>query len=504
MTTERATPDSPQAARAPRGPSKRVLVLLAAAVVLAGGWYFRKPLVLWPLWINGSERKDNYDRLLQEEDPAVLPRLEDGMRDADKADVVRLACASLLIGKNRLAVVEAGLRDPRIDVRAVALGALGNLRHFQTEYVDNPSYEVQKTLLAWIGDPTSPSRWRGIDLVPKVFPIDRPPPPELLATLRGVLRPSETAGSDSARAAAAAKLASFKDCAAAPDLVALATSESEPHARWLILRSTVQLFESSAKTCPEQLPEAGVRKAVVEALSHRGDGDRSRSLRMGAMSILARHPEWSAEAVDRVRGFLENLAVNEVERRTALETMVALKDPATLDRFERWCHDPAAGVRATATSSIYSKAPGLDPNRLLSCVVGYLIAEPAGGYELTFNMAFAHVRQKAGEWVGLPGRWRTSGGSLGDVQKGLKDLQSKGSLDGTSRAQVGDALFRWLGKANGLSEAEIDAAQAARAQFWAKAQAGDVAGARAVYDASMQKNGNLWTFELGWIEAHAK
>lgn len=519
MTTERAAPDSPHAESGSRGPSPRVLLVLALAVLAGGAWIFRKPLFFWSMWINGADRKEYSEKLEAEQDPAILSRLEDGMRDADKGDLVRLSCANLLLAKNRLPVVEAALRDARLDVRAIALAALGNLKHFQSEYVDNPAYEVQKTLLAWIADPRVPGRARGIGLVPKVFRLDKAPPPELIATLRAALKGADGAGATDARVAAAGKLAAYKDCASAAEMLALSASESDPYARWHILSSTVLLYDAKVqlpdgsyekrpdgtfvRACPD-VPEPEVRKVVLAALGAPGEGDRSRGLRLGAMSIVGRHPEWAPDALERIRGALADPAVHEVERRTALDTLVTLKDEPTLDRFERWCHDPAAGVRATATSSIFSKAPGLDPNRLLSCVVGYLRDEPPGGYELTFHMAFAYVREKAGEWVGLPGAWRKSSGSLGAVQKGLETLLRTGSLDGATRLQVGDALFRWLCKTNGLGEPETDAAAAARATFWEKAKAGDAAGARAVYDASMQKNVNLWTYELGWLEAHAK
>lgn len=520
MTTERAAPDSPQADRAPRGPSKRVLILVALAVAIGGAWIFRKPLFLWRMWVNGADRSEYAEKIRAEQDPAILSRLEDGMRDADKGDRVRVSCASLLIAKNRLAVVEAALRDPRLDVRAVALGALGSLKHFQTEYVDNPTYQVKETLLAWISDPRVPGRARGISLLPKTFRLDRALPPELLAVLREALKPSEAVGASDARLAAAGMLAAYKDCAAAPALLALATSEADPYDRWQVLSSTVLLFDarvqrpdgSSEKNpdgtyvaaCPD-LPEASVRKAVMEALLYRGEGDRSRSMRLGAMGVLGRHPKWAGEALERMRAVLADPSAHEIERRTALDTLITLKDEPTLDRFERWCHDPAAGVRATATAAIYNKVEGLaDPARLQSCVVGYLRDEPSGGYELTFFLAFASVRDKAGEWVGLPGGWRKGGGSLQEVQKGLEQLLRTGSLDGTTRLQVGDALFRWLCKTNGLTEPETDAAAATRAAFWAKAKAGDVAGARAVYDASMKSPVNLWTYELGWLEARAK
>jgi len=504
MTTERATPDSPQTARASKGPGKGVLLALVAAVVLGLGWWFWKPVVLWSIWVNGADRTEYYDKLKQEQDPAVLRKLEAGMRDADKGDGVRLACANLLMAKNRLALVEAALRDPRLDVRAVAMAALGNQRHFKTEYVDNPTYDVAKTLLAWIADPKSPSRARGIEMLTRVFPPDQAPAPEILVALRSALAPSDSSGAAAARTAAAAKLASYKDCASGPALIALSASEPDPYIRWLILHSTVQLFEGAGKTCPEQVPEPPLRKAVLDALAHTGEGDHPRALRMGAMGVLARHPEWSADAIDRIRGILGDVRVNGVERRTAIETLVALKDAPTLDRFERWVHDPAGGVRATAVSTIYQGLGGLDRNRMLACVVGYLRDEPAGAYQLTFDRAFEHVREKAGEWVGLPGAWR-SRGSLEDVQKGLKRLQEEGALDGTPRKDVGDALFRWLaGRVNGLTVAEVEAAQKTRAEFWAKAHAGDVAGARAVYDASMKTPANLWTYELGWIESRTK
>ena len=109
------------------------------------------------------------------------------------------------------------------------------------------------------------------------------------------------------------------------------------------------------------------------------------------------------------------------------------------------------------------------------------------------------LRRRANQWVGIPGPLALKGPDSPAVSEFLKELFKKGSSQGVERAAMAAAWFRWLCERNGVKDADADAAVRARDEFWSKARAKDVAGAKGVYEANATKAPNLWTYERGWL-----
>jgi hypothetical protein len=83
-----------------------------------------------------------------------------------------------------------------------------------------------------------------------------------------------------------------------------------------------------------------------------------------------------------------------------------------------------------------------------------------------------------------------------------KEIFKSGSAKGVERSAMAAAWFRWLCERNDVKGPAADEAVKARDEFWAKARAKDVAGAKAIYEAAStksSKSGNLWTYEKGWL-----
>lgn len=138
-----------------------------------------------------------------------------------------------------------------------------------------------------------------------------------------------------------------------------------------------------------------------------------------------------------------------------------------------------------------------------ACLVGYLRDEPIpSGHEFTLRAAYGMVRRKAGAWVGLPGSLREGKADIASMDAPLKALFGKGVVEGVTRAQVAAELWRWLAERRGVPAAEVPAAEQARDAFWAKAKAGDVAGAKALLEPLRAKVPELWTYEHGWLLSH--
>src|SRR5688572_12559313 len=123
------------------------LVAILVAALLFVAWQLFGPK--WRRWAREAEQKEAYQKLLAVEDSAVNEVIEEEMRDADRRDETRVALASLLIQRRRLATVERALKDPRLDVRTVALRAIASQPYFD-KYLKDESYGVTKTVDTWV------------------------------------------------------------------------------------------------------------------------------------------------------------------------------------------------------------------------------------------------------------------------------------------------------------------------------------------------------------------
>lgn len=502
------TPPTP-AARAADEPVARVpkSVLAVAAIVIVGlGVYllFGKS-IRWSFWVKDAAVRETRQKLLEETDPGVVAKIDAGLRDADLPRATRVALAGILIEKNKLTLVEKAAEDPSLDVRTIALEALARQSFFRAQYADDPHFGFHATALEWLRDASRTDRVSAIGVLPQLHPFDGKLPDDVRDTLRAL---ATTATKDARlRYTAAASLSGYRDCGAASAIADLALAEEDADAKLRLLQVVVQFFDGGGDACKQALPEDRVRAIVARGLAHKGgDDDLNRAVRIGTLGILARHVAWAKELADPIRAILDSSA-HEVERRSALDAAVAAGDAVTIAKLPVYLHDGTAGVRSSAATIVRQDRPGgrlgLGGGALNALLVGYVASETETKfYEAPLRLAYAELRQRAGAWVGLPEPFRSKGGALSnDVAEMLHTLFSTGSFEGTTRAQVSDALFRWLAEDQKLSAAEVDSAARARAEFWTKARAGDVAGAKTVYDAASPQKPDLWLYEKGWLLA---
>ena len=492
--------------------SRRRTVVVVVLVALAGAGVVValnfKPWILWPTWVNGAYKTEYRDRIASEQDPAIIPLLVAGFRDGEMADETRITLGNLLIDKkNRASEVESALKDPAFDVRRVALRVLARRDYFRKQYAEDPSYGVDRTLLQWLGDPAAKWRNIAIEIVPVVW---SPPtaPKEALEALLAILKSPAGSGSDEAaslRGNAAGKLQAYHDCASGAAILAAATAEPHANARMREMQAVVQMYDATEKACDAQLPEDAVRGLVESCFKHEGTSEADKGQRIGAMQILERHPSWAERNADALRALLAlpSGAGRDVERRHALDALVAAKDEATLKVFPRYFHDAYPGTRSSAVQSVVYGRGGLEAKHFESCLVGYVRMEPAAAPNQVFASRFAlqKLRMFAPEWLGFPARARTLGPALGpEVEAVMAAIFQDKEIAGVTRASVSEAWWEWLAKRNGLETPEqIEAGRKARDAFWDKAKAADVTGAKAVLDGAPAKGSPLWGYEWGWV-----
>jgi len=496
---------NPALADAPSGSRTRLWVLGGVLLVAAGAaafllWFQPK----WRMWAHGANKPEFQRKLLAEQDPGILPVMEATMRDADSSDAVRIANAELLIQKNRLGLVEQALKDPRLDVRIVALIALSRQPFFKKQYVDGEGYDVRGTITAWLASPTARNRGQAPGLASFVYPGPGAAPDAVAQGVRAMLEPATAAKEPGARASAAATLAGWQDCRAAATLLARATTDPEAFARLRTMQATVLLFES--KACVDGLPEAGVEAAVVGAIDWPGEGDLNRAVRMGAASAVARHPAWGRSRADVLRRRVADDATHEAERGSTFDALIAMKDAGTVEAIPRWLHHAVGAMRRQAATSLFGVPPApITDGAAESMIVGYLADEPGDGpYSYTVRVAYARVRARAGEWVGLPERFRKARGDVGVLAEPLDAIFKQGSFEGVTRASLVEAVWRWLARQRGVKADDVDAVWTARGDFWAKARGGDLAGAKARLAPLVAANPDLWAYEAGYLAAQAK
>jgi hypothetical protein len=496
----------PAAASARKKPLAAIVAVVVAAAAGALLYLNFDRWIGWSTWINGAHTPEFQKKLRAENDPALVARLSKALLDASKGHRTRVSIAHVLIEKNRIGEVEAALKSPDASTRYVALATLASKTYFRKQYVEDASWGVERILLEWVGDADDRHRAEAIAIATDVW-REPPAPNGLVGPLRAILASKgESEAEWSARVAAASAVAQYRDCASVPHVVEVAKGDANAQVRLRSLQAVAEFFDDPKATCKDAVPAETVLGVVDAALGSDAAGNALRALRMGAMQVLKAHRDWIPARADRLRSALEGNA-EPAERRLALETLVVGEDPTTLSTFAKWFHDPALGVRSSAVSSAEGMKPATDKDApdvsavAEACLVGIVRDEPADGSDWGFAHAIGRLRQLAGEWVGFPAAYRQAGSGLtAEIHRRLKDLHKNGKIDDVSREAVADAWWRWLAKRNGLDTDEaVDAARRVRDAFWAKAKAGDRAGAKAALGDSPPGRTALWAYERGWL-----
>ncbi len=497
-----------ESTKPPPSNAKRVLGIVGGVIVVSLlGWIFLRKPIQWSTWIHDARTdREARKRLREETDPALVSTLESALADTDRPRDTRAIVGQLLIEKENRAIVERALTASSLDLRTVAIEVLARESFFQKQYADDPAYRVHETLLEWLKDGSRTDRVRAIAVLPVVYPYDRKMPDEVRSAVRAML----SAPGPTIRHNAAASLAGYRDCDSARAIVEMAAKEDDAEAKLRLMQIVVQQFwDAGGDACRAAMSEDAVKALVVRGLAHQGAGDvnndSNRAVRTGAMLLLSRHPDWAKESADTMRAILDS-KVHEVERRQALDTLASAGDAKTLGRIPAFFHDASGGVRSSAAKAVGDDKPsgvlGLSQHAIIALLSGYFSAESdVKGYEARLRLAYSTIRQKAGVWVGLPEPLRTKGGSMNEIAEPIHKLLTTGSFEGTTRAQVAEALFRWLATEEKLSADEIEAAVKARAEFWSKAFAGDASGAKKVYESAVGSKPDLWIYEKGFLMA---
>jgi hypothetical protein len=175
----------------PSGSRQRVITialvaLVAVAVTVAVLSWF-KPR--WRTWCHGVTKAEYQKKLLEEQDPALIDVIDDVMRDDDQTDGVRITLGQVLIQKNRIGVVEKALKDPRLDVRVIAIQVLATQRFFQKQYVEDDAYGVRRTLEQWLLDPAAKSLAQAAALASAIYPELAGVPDTVVGAIRAMIAP---------------------------------------------------------------------------------------------------------------------------------------------------------------------------------------------------------------------------------------------------------------------------------------------------------------------------
>jgi hypothetical protein len=487
-----------ESAAPPRGLGGKAIWGIGAGLLLVGVLVavFLKD-IKWGVWINGANKPEYQRYLLEEEDPDLIPKLVEGMQDSNKGTTVRVSLANVLIKKNRIGEVDAMLRKPALGDRVVGFLALADKPYFRKQYVEDASWGVAATVEEWLASDRT-DRVRALDNLERVFP---PPtaPPSVIERVRTFLSPG---GDVDLRWRAALKLASYQDCASVPALVSAAKTEADAEAWLRTMNAVLQLWDNEASPCRKDLAEADVKAIVERAFDHGGDSQHDRALRQRAMIHYRRWPQAIGERLAVLRKRLASSA-DPVERRVAIEALIAAKDEETVRDLPKWIHDDTPDVRSSLVQALPSSATA-DSHAYEGLLIGYVRDEPSDqkkGRAVGFFAAVQRLRNAAGEYVGFPQKYRKGSGE-GDasMQERIAVLWRTGRLEDVTREQVVDAMWRWLARRNGIEdEKAIDEVQRTRAAFWEKAKAGDAAGARALLEKPAAEKPNLWAYERGWL-----
>lgn|GEM_PF-4562657 len=503
---------SDQAAPDPRTPWRRFLWVGLALLALVG----LGMLLFWNTFkglhsINGLSSRDPATQremraaLRTSTDPKTDERLLDALADGDRSFDVRMACADLLLERNRLTAVEGLARRGDLMTRAVILTRLSRESFFKNEVLPDPAFQVEATVRAWLADATLEHRSDAIRLA---LALELPGAMEHIRPLLSRVA-AEGAGREDANMVligAAEAVARFKDCGSAEQVALLADTDPDIHVRLRTLevleRLTVGVM-GSEPVCPGALSEARMAAIVARTLDAKGDADFTRNMRIKGLGMLERHPAWLPPLAARVRALLEGDG-NGAERRAALSALVVGRDASIGAELPRFIHDRDYEVRSTAVQ-VADQVPDLVAGGLW---VGILRDESDPRAREALRQAHLRLKLAAGSYVILPESLKAISHEPAKqeiaVNEFLDEQLRTGQALGLSREAWAEAWFRWFAGTQHVEGAALEQALIARKAFRAAMSRDDLPAARAALEGAPVGDGSVFLYEQGWLAAKSQ
>ena len=516
MTHSDALPETPSA------PWRRYLMIGIPIVVVV----VAVVVIWWPKWeiqlaINGLHASDGRARaghietLKNHADrELVIEELLDSVQDEGHSFGVRKICCDLLVDHfNRLTKLNPLLRSGSLHTRGVVLDVLAHKSFFEREYLEDPRYRVRETIVEWLRNDGDTTRMHAVQLASRIKLA------EAMPDVRPLLRRSGRANIHEAderdlMIAAAGAVEVFADCQSVPVLLEVAESDADHLVR---LRFMQILERLSFRKEPPASCSATIEAARMEALVHKGLEDEDHRVRMGAMLILERHSEWAEGVAGRLEAVLDGNK-SPAERRQALSALVALGQPAFMERFPQFFHASEVELRRTAVRAVAS----LGGQGLEGCWVGVLADErPDAGTPLEqdarhglWRDLLQSLHRLAKAYKGFPNALQVV--AARDKVQFAKDMATlflDGELvvtatDGTyerlTRDGVAEAWFRWWCEDRGLSAENAETAVAAWRSCRAARQRGDVEAAKTALAGLTSDAPGLFAYERAWIATRSR
>ncbi len=512
--TEVSGPDSQPAAAAPW---KRYAVIVGVLVVLlAVGWIVLGDRIAVDLHISGLHSNEGRTRAahvtaLKEhpEKDLVIERLLDAVVDEDNAFEVRKICADLLHRHfNRLQKLEGLLRSgASLHTRGVVLRSLMVEPYFLDEIANEPAFRVRETIDEWLRNAGDLTRAGAIQLA--VTTDHREAMPLIRALLKRSGAPSVQVRQErNVMIAAAGAAERFGDCEVPAELLPIAASDADllVRLRFMQIADRMVFGRGPGAVCPDGLTAETMAAHVRGALD-----DEAHEVRMGAMLILVRHPEWAEPAAARLREIVAG-GGSGAERRHALEALLRIGKPDDIARIPEYCHDRSHEVRITAIRQIkVNKDTGFE-----GCWIGVLEDETDNEsvwldaldflykFEKVVNGRVGFPPQMSAKSVNAKASWKAD---LEEIYRGgeIAVAEPNGAFKKITRTSVAEDHFKWWFKSlEGDEDRDaLDKAVAARKAFYEAKQRGDAKAAQAALDGAPQAVG-LWSYEKAWLAIEAR
>ncbi|MDJ0522650.1 MAG: hypothetical protein QNJ90_11335 [Planctomycetota bacterium] len=516
------TDTSPEAP-GPSTPWRRYLMIgvpiIAVVVAVVVIW--------WPKWeiqlaINGLHASDGRARaghietLKNHPDrELVIDELLDSVQDDGHTFGVRKLCCGLLVNHfNRLSKLTPLLTSGSLHTRGVILDTLAHQDYFENEFLEDPRYRIRETIVEWLRNDGDTTRMHAVQLASQIRMK------EVMPDIRPLMRRSGRTNVHAREErdlmiAAAGAVERFKDCESAATLLEVADKDPDPLVRlrfMQILERTV-FRKAPAAPCPGALDEAPMKALVQKSLD-----DPEHTVRMGAMLILARQPGWTEAVTSRLEAILDGNDAKPAERRQALSALVALGQPAFLERFPQYFHDASVEVRRTAARSVLQVADqGFE-----GCWIGLLtdeapesgVAIEQDGRHMLWRDALQYLRRHAKGFRGFPNLLIVRAAQ--DKVQFAKDMASMfldgevvvaatdGTMERVTRDGVTEAWFRWWCEDRGLDAEKTEQAVAVWRASHAARKRGDVPAAKAALDGLDFDAAGLFTYERAWLAVHSR